>query len=229
MFGKIAVVIALHAPLAVQSATFVDIPFPQTVRDHAFSGGSLFITSGNALYRYNLSNCQLRTRFTADRPLVGVDSSPDGLRTAVAIAGLSNNQAELAYNDPYGSRDLMIWSYPADFGSGSYMPVFTTQEKLLVSGSYPGSGWVNLRSFDFNTGISTSVMSVRQDSMMMKAQNAPIVALVEANISSGPLRVMSPTGTLLASTSINWFTFEVAANPTGSRFVVPTTAHMYLR
>jgi len=69
----------------------------------------------------------------------------------------------------------------------------------------------------------TEFLPVRQDTMLAASANAQTTALVESNISSGPVhRLEAGAATVGASATTSWFVFEVAANSDASRVIEPT-------
>jgi WD40 repeat protein len=205
------------------AATYVDL-FITNAKDHAFNGDLLYVTSGTQLHRYDLSRCTHYPPLTLGQQLLGIEASPDGRYLAVANNGLANGNVRVFLFDIFGQRAPRVISYPAAFGeSGSYMVSWEGNSRLLISGTFSGSGWTPLRRLDVATGALTQVRSVRQDTMLAASANGQATALAESNISSGPVHVLDVgAGNVGASANTNWFVFEVAVNSNGSRLAVPT-------
>lgn len=214
------------------AATYVDLSITNA-KDHAFVGNTLYVTSGTQLHRYDLSTCSLASPLSLGQQLMGVEASPDGRYLAVANSGLADGNVRVFLFDAFGARTPRTLSYPAAFGEGgSYMVSWEGNASLLISGRYDGSGWTPLRRYDVASGTLTQIRSVRQDTMLAASRNYQTTALVESNISSGPVHLLDAGGSNVgASATTSWFVFEVAANSDGSRVIVPTYdgAYFYQR
>jgi hypothetical protein len=216
-------------PLAINAATYVDIPLTD-VRDHTFSAdGYLFATSGNRLVKYDLLDCVVHEQLVANRQLMGVDVSPDDQFIAVAASGLTKGKAGFYYKNRYGTRSFPQFTYtPAFYESGTYMPMWMKSNELLMTGMFAGSGWVPMRQFEPISGGSIQQISVRQNSMLA-GSDAGMTAIVESNISSGPLHAWhNKSQAVVATVNTAWFVYEVAVNPAGTRYVVPTYNGAYV-
>lgn len=207
----------------VDAATYIDLPL-SLVRDHAFtSDGYLIASSGNRLVQYDLLECTMNELMQADRQLMGVDVSADDEYLAVAASGLSNGKVGFYYKKRYGMRDYRHRTYtPVSLESGSFMPAWTPDNRLLITGMFAGSGWVPMR--EFNPADESLIVnaSVLQNSML-DATDSSLTGIAEYNISSGPLRAWhNKERRTVATVNTTWFVYEVAVNPKGSRYVVPT-------
>jgi hypothetical protein len=216
-------------PASIHAATYVDIPLT-SVRDHTFTAdGYLMVTSGNRLVEYDLLTCFSRDLLVADSQLMGVAVSSDDTFAAVAKQGLIDGKVQFHYKRRYGMRHYAPRAFtPYSLEGGTFMPSWTKNNKLLITGSFNGSGWVPLREFEpFNGELVTRAM-VTQNSMLAKTE-AGLTAIVESNISSGPLRAWdNKAHQILASVNTNWFVYEVAVNSRGTRYVVPTYNGAYV-
>lgn len=230
LINSIALACLGALPSLAMAATYIDIPLT-AVKDHAFDKhGFLYITSGNRLMVYDTQACELFERFVADEPLIGIDVSPDNSWFAVAAQGIENGQAKFYYTNRHYHRRFIAQYYPSvSLESGSYMPIWTAENQLFVTGTFSGSGWVPLREFSFSPKGFASVASVQQNSMLAYSHNSNIIAVAESNISSGPIRALdSSSGQFVASANLNWFVYEVAINRDGTRFIAPTYNGAYV-
>lgn len=226
MSFRTLIALAALAPLSATAVTYVDIPVTGA-RDHAFDpAGNLYITAGNRLLRYDIGDCTLFARGLGTS-LQGVDISGDGRYIAVADHGLLGGTAHVfLYDTQYltGTRAPARISYaPYSLESGSFMVAFSASNQLYISGRFAGSGWVPLRRYDPIATTMTTVRSVRQDTMLAMNREGNRLALVEADISSGPVRVLdAANGLQLGTANMNWFGFEVAIDGGGTRVVSPS-------
>src|SRR5581483_7085642 len=156
--------------------------------------------------------------------LYGIDISPDNKTLIVAdtsgIAGGSN----WVYVVDLPSGNVSQAMFPLAFGEGgTYAVAFGNDGAALISSTFQGSGWVPLRRYDPATSNVTVVANPRQNSMVSASGDGSIIAVAEANISSGPLdRYNVGTRTVTGSVGDGWFNYECAVNRNGSQFAVPT-------
>jgi hypothetical protein len=120
-------------------------------------------------------------------------------------------------------------SFAKAFGeSGTYMPSFSSNGKVLLSSNYAGSGWVPLRQYDPISGTTNVLGSIRQSSMLTASADRGTIGIAEANEISAPLdRYNVGTGTI-QQWSVDWFAFEMGVSRNGSQFAVPTYGGMYV-
>lgn len=220
---RAATLAALAVPGISGAVTYVDIPVP-SARDHAFDAdGNLYITAGNRLLRYDTQLCVLRaTALGAD--LQGIDVSPDGRYMAVADRGLIGGQAHVFIYDTFGSRTPRRIDYaPVSLESGSFMVAWSATNQLYISGTFAGSGWLPLRRFDLANNTMHTMNTVTRETMLATSHDRRWLAMAEAGISSGPIRVLDTiTNQYRASVNMNWYAFEVAIDGGGTRVVAPS-------
>jgi hypothetical protein len=216
-------------PLAIDAATYVDIALTN-VRDHTFtSDGYLMVTSGNRLVEYDLLTCSSKDLLVADAQLMGVAVSSDDVYAAVAKQGLIDGKVQFHYKRRYSMRHYAPRAFiPFSLEGGTFMPSWTSDNKLLITGTFNGSGWVPMREFEPFNGELVTRASVRQNSMLARTK-VDLTAIVESNISSGPLRAWdNKAHQMVASVNTGWFVYEVAVNSTGTAYVVPTYNGAYV-
>jgi uncharacterized repeat protein (TIGR01451 family) len=183
--------------------------------------GLLYITAGNQVLRYSLNGGTFLTPFAFGSSLMGIDLSPDGNTLAVADNASANGSNWVYLVDlPTGTNAQVMFPQAS---AGTYAVAFGSDGAVLISSRFSGSGWVPLWRYDPVTKTATTVANPRQDSMVSASGDGRIMAVVEANISSGPLdRYNVSSQTFSGTVDTGWFTFEGAANRDGTQFGVPT-------
>jgi uncharacterized repeat protein (TIGR01451 family) len=107
--------------------------------------------------------------------------------------------------------------------AGTWAVAFGYDGAVLITSSFQGSGWVPLRRYDPVTGSVTIVANPMNYSMVGSSGDGRTMAVVEANISSGPLdRYNVSSQTFSGTVNTGQFVFEGAANRDGTQFGVPT-------
>ncbi|HEV8293250.1 MAG TPA: hypothetical protein VGP94_15045 [Tepidisphaeraceae bacterium] len=194
-------------------------------RDYAFDKtGILYIsTTGGSVLRYNTLTNTYLSPFVIGGTLNGIDLAPDGLTLAVADTTTQGANNRIHLVNTVTGTDTPV-SFVRDFGeSGTYMVAWGSDGQLLVSGSFSGSGWVPLRRYNPGTGQTTTVASVRQDSMLTPSGDRNTIGIAESNSSAGPINDYNVLSKAYEGTvDTGWFTFEVAVDRDGDKFVVPT-------
>lgn len=211
------------ASAASSAAVYVDLPIADA-RDHAFVGDTLYVTADTRLHRYDLKRCTPLPPIALDSPPAGIDASANGRWIAVAGQGVSADKAHFYLIDRDDGGTPRKIEFPAAFyESGTYMVAWTAGDVLSITSSFAGSGWVPLRRYDPHTGAIDQVRGVRQDSMIAASGDGALLALAESNISSGPAFLWNPDAAQYAGgIDLYWFVFEIAADDTANRVVVPT-------
>lgn len=212
----------LFPGISVAGHTFLNVA---DRRDYAFSNdGILYIsTSGGSILRYDTRSASYLAPFTIGGTLNGLDLSPDGQTLAVADASTqgANNRIHLV-NTANGADNPVSFARQS-LESGTYMVAWGSDNQVLVTSSFSGSGWIPLRRYDPQTSNTAIIGSVRQSSMLTPSADRNTIGIAEANISSGPITDYDvPSHSLQGTVSTNWFTFEVAVDRDGDKFVVPT-------
>jgi WD40 repeat protein len=223
---ELAVVVGLASPAA---AGYTMLPIPGR-EDFVFDrSGILYITDGSSIDRYDTQSNSFLTSISVGGQLLGIDLSPDGQTVAVADTGRTGIDL---INTATGGVTPVNFT-PAFGEGGTYTVAWGSDGKLLVTSEFNGSGWVPLRQYDPNTNTTTTLASVRQDTMLTPSAIRNMIGLAQANQTGGPIGVYSVNAaTLVAQTSVSfWFTFAIAVNANGTQFVVPTYngAYVYSR
>jgi hypothetical protein len=196
--------------------------------DHVFDdNGLIYVTAGSTIVRYDLINRQLLSPFNIGGTLAGIDISPDGHTLAVADLDTYGFSSKLHLVDVQTGIDSTI-SFPlSSLESGTFMAVWGGDSRILVSSTFAGSGWVPLRRYDPSTGVTEVVGTINQDSMLSASADLTTIGLVEGNSSDGPVSAYSASsGSIVATTTTNRFLFELAVDPSGRQFAVPSYAGM---
>jgi dipeptidyl aminopeptidase/acylaminoacyl peptidase len=213
----------LHlAPHPTHAATILNVP---DRKDYAFdNNGILYIsTAGGNIIRYNTSTGSYLTPIGVGGTLNGIDLSPDGRTLAVADSSTQgvNNRVWLVSTATGAAASTSFVRQSAE--TGTNMVAWGSDNQLLVTSNFGGSGWVPLRRYNPQTNSTTTIGSVRQSSMLTPAANRNTIAIAESNISTGPITDYSVTSQSFQGTvNTGWFTFEVAVDRDGKTFVVPT-------
>ena len=120
--------------------------------------------------------------------------------------------------------------FPRAFGEGGAWTVaYASDHSLLIASRYEGSGWTPLRRYEPATAATTTLASIRQDSMLTSSGNTEVIAYAEHNISSGPIgKYDAPTAALITGPTTGWFGYEIGVSHDGTHFSVPTYGGTFL-
>jgi WD40 repeat protein len=193
--------------------------------DYAFDKqGILYVsTTGGVIQRYDTHSGTYLTPFNVGGSLAGIDLSPDGTMLAVADSSTQGSQNRILLVNTTSGAATPVSFIRESLESGTFMVAWGSDGQLLVDSNFAGSGWVPLRRYNPATNTTVTVASVRQTSMLTPSADRNTIAIAEANISSGPITDYDvPSQAYHGSVGTNWFTFEVAVNRDGSKYVVPT-------
>jgi hypothetical protein len=194
-------------------------------RDYTFgSNGVLYIStaSGN-IVRYNTALGTFMTPFVVGGSLNGIDLSPDGQTLAVADSSTqgANNRVQLVNVNTGLATPISFQRQSLE--TGTFMVAWGADSRLLVTSDFGGSGWVPLRQYNPQTSTVSTIASVRQSSMITPSADRQTIGIAESNISSGPITDYDvPSKSFQGTVNTGWFTFEVAVDRDGDKFVVPT-------
>jgi hypothetical protein len=216
-----------HAALST-GVTFLPIPGR---RDMAYDGAHhiLYVTAGASLVRYDVAAKQFLTPVTLGGTLQCIAISPDGRTLAVADAASTAANTWIHQYDIASGTDTLVNFTKASGESGTYSVAYGSDGKVLVTSGYAGSGWAPLRRYDPVAGTSTTIGNPRQNTMLSASGDRNTIAMVEANISSGPLnRYSVATGQVTQGAGTGWFVFEVGTSRDGSQYAVPTYNGTYV-
>ena len=220
-----AAVMALCASVAQADGTFIAAPNrTDMVIDTARQ--MIYIANGTEVLRYDLScDCE-STPIVLGGVLKGMDLSPDGNTLAVADESNDgvNTWVHLINLDTLVDNKV---TEPLAGDIGTFSVAYAFDGTLLTTSEYAGSGWVPLRKLDPATGTWTTLASVRQRTMLAASANRKIIGGAEANISDGEWDVYhADTGVIDHragyTNGTSAFNYEMATNPDGSQFLIPT-------
>ena len=157
-----------------------------------------------------------------------LDLDPAGCRLAIADRSAMTDGVwvldDLSRSDP---RHLPF--PPVQFGYGSFSVIWESPTTLLTTSLYAGSGWGDLRRTDVVSGEVETIGRPTENSMLAMSADRTRWAMVESNISSGPVHLFQAgADDALDSDGTGWFTYEVAIAPHGDVVVVPTYNGAYV-
>ena len=189
---------------------------------------TLYITSGGSVLRYQLTTATFLAPFTLGGNLGGLDLSPDGNKLAVADRQRTATDVRIHLVDLPTGQSQMV-SFPRGFGEGGTFTVaFANDGRLLITSTYEGSGWVQLRRYDPATGTSSVVASsVRHNTMLAASGDGSVVGFAESDTSDGPFgRYRTMDANLLRKSGYTdgtgWYNFEMGVNRNGTQYAIPT-------
>lgn len=214
--------VAIGAPIAVADP-YAIVPVNNRI-DHAIDrAGILYVTSGPDVVRFDLHQKQLLPAFHIGGHLSGIDLSPDSHTLAIADRDIYGGTNVVHVVSTETGADSPVSFALAFRESGTYTVVWTGPSQFLVSSVYAGSGWTPLRRYDLSTNTTQVVGNVRGSSLLAASADLTTVGVAEDNISSGPIdRYDVTSGGIVATINTNWYIFEVAVNPKGTQFFVPS-------
>jgi plastocyanin len=188
----------------------------------------VYITSGNQVLRYQLATDSFLTPFQLSGTLKGLDISPDGNTLIVADSSANSNVWVHVVNLTSGQSSQVF--FPASFyESGTFAVAFGGDGAALITSRFAGSGWVPLRRYDPVSGLTTTIGSVRHDSMVSSSGDGTTIFLAESDISSGPFsRYDVASRAFTRSGGDGWFNYECAVSRDASLFAVPTYGGTYI-
>ncbi|MDH5829256.1 Ig-like domain-containing protein [Luteimonas sp. M1R5S18] len=204
---------------------------------HDARRGVIYIANGSQVRRYQISTRTFLPALTlnANSRAMAIDISADGSTLAVADDSYSGDS-------PWsGSGNVWIfkinlttlaktrWLFPKEYGeSGTYSVAFASDNSVLVTSTFSGSGWIPLRRLAPD-GTYRQLADVRQNTMLRASGDRDTIALAEANISSGDWGLYDvPTGELVYGGGTGQFNFEIATDRLGGQFAIPTYGGTYI-
>lgn len=229
---------ALCASAAWADGTFIAAPNrTDMVIDTARQ--MIYVANGTQVLRYDLScDCQA-TPITLGGALKGMDLSPDGNTLAVADETNDGTYAwvHLVNLDTLSDNKVTVPLVSTDYGYleevGTFSVAYAYDGTLLTTSEYPGSGWVPMRKLDPATNTWTVLASVRQNTMLAPSASRKVIGFAESNTSDGSWGAYyADSGEIVRregyTDGTSAFNYEMATNPDGSQFAIPTYRGAYV-
>ncbi|MHB9045175.1 MAG: hypothetical protein ACYC35_04470 [Pirellulales bacterium] len=190
---------------------------------HDLTSDVLFITNGPQILRYHLASGSFMSPIEIPGSFLrGIDLSPDG-RTLAVTDGYTVGTENRIHVIDTGSLAVREVSFTREsLESGTFVPAFTSNNEVLITSSFAGSGWVPLRKVTLGPDTAVKLRSVRQSTMLTPSADLSTIAFAEANISSGSFGRYSVADGGFAGSGTGWFAFEIGVNRDGSQFAVPS-------
>src|SRR6266481_4305936 len=188
----------------------------------------VYITSGSTVLRYQLATDSFLAPFQLSGNLMGLDISPDGNTLIVADYSATSNVWVHVVNLTSGQSSQVF--FPAAFyESGTFAVAFGGDGAALITSRFAGSGWVPLRRYDPVSGLTTTIASIRHDSMVSSSGDGTTIIIAESDISNGPFsRYDVAQRAITRSGGDGWFNYECAASRDASLFAVPTYGSTFI-
>lgn len=193
----------------------------------------LYITAGTSLLRYHVDGGRFAAPMVLGGSLKGIDLAPDA--SFVAIADDSNNGSSdwIHILDTTTNATKKLTLPLAYSESGTWSVVIGYDNSILSTSTFSGSGWVPFRRIDLVTSGINVIAQVRQWSMLSTNAQRNVVGIAEADISDGEFnRYVFSTGVYNHRSGYTdgtaWFNYEIAVNPTGDQFAIPTYGGTFL-
>lgn len=201
-----------------------------TRNDFAFDyTGTLYITSGSNLIRFNTNTKSYLPPFALQGMLNGIDLSPDGTTLAVTdlITQPGTNRIFLVN---VSTGQYSIKSFPLAFGEGgTFQVAWGADQRLLITSRYNGSGSTPLRRYDPASDTVTVLQNVQTNTMLASSADRTIIGLAIGNINSGPVAAYNVSaGSIAAFFNVNESLYDLTVNSNGTRFAVPRNGHAWL-
>lgn len=187
----------------------------------------IYITNGGSVLRYNTTNNTFLTPFVLGGNLGGIDLSPDGNTLAVADRTRSDTQVWIHLIDLQTEAGQKVYFPKAFSEGGTFTVAFGNDGTLFISSTYDGSGTVPFRRYFPQTGTTSTLGSITQNSMLTPSGNAEIIGFEESNSSDGPFgRFRISDNNLLRkngyTNGTSWFNYEIGVNANGTQYAIPT-------
>jgi len=237
--GPVRLLLAVAFVCALQlraeaAGTFISAPDRV---DMVYDSGrdTVYVTSGASVLRYHVGTNTFLSPFDLGGSLAGLDLSPDGNTLVVAdrTRNASNTWVHVVNLDTGTSSKVLFPRYSLE--GGTFTVAYTSDNHVLITSTFEGSGWVPLRRLNPATGawsdlrsrFTTGFGEVRQDTMLAASGDRSVVGFAESNSSDGPVgRYRVSDSTVVQKTGYtdgtSWFNYEIGTNKNGTQFAVPT-------
>jgi len=190
--------------------------------DMVYDGGRdiMYITSGSSILRYDVGSNVFLTPLVLGTGLSlwGIDLSFDG---NTLVAADHSGGTSIYVVDLLNGTNGQVVLPPSGLGdAGTYSVAFGNDNAALITGDYPGSGWVSLRRYDANAKTNSSVGSLFNRSLAAASGNGNVIGIIEGALSSGTLYKYSVAiQAITNSVSNGWFCWIApGVNRDGSQF-----------
>jgi hypothetical protein len=196
---------------------------------------TVYITSGASVLRYQIGTNSFLTPFTLGGNLAGLDLSPDGNTLVVAdrTRDASNIWVHVVDLRTGASSKVNFPRYSLE--GGTFTVAYGSDNHVLITSMFEGSGWIPLRRLNPATGAWTTLNNLladsngtlSQDTMLAASGDRSVVGFAEGNISDGRWGSYNVTGGTLAhrtwyENGTSWFNYEIGVNRNGTQYAIPT-------
>ena len=150
--------------------------------------------------------------------LWGIDLSSDG---NTLVAADHSGGTSIYVVDLLHGTNWQVVLPPSGLGdAGTYSVAFGNDNAALITGDYPGSGWVSLRRYDANAKTNSSVGSMFNRSLVAASGNGNVIGIIEGALSSGTLYKYSVAARVITnSVGTGWFCWIApGVNRDGTQF-----------
>ncbi|MCC6235438.1 MAG: PQQ-binding-like beta-propeller repeat protein [Verrucomicrobiales bacterium] len=212
-------VLALHA---APVGHFISAPDRRDLV-HDAQRGMVYISSGDAVLRFDLATRSFLAPWVLGGHLQGIDLSPDGQRLAVADA-VSMSGSNWVHHIDLVAHQISRTSFAQEPNeAGTFSVAYGADHSLWISSSFNGSGTTPLRRLDPETRAVENVREVRGNTMLMANVSRRFLGFMEPDNSLGPMgriEIASPPRFLNGEAHIS--TSEIAISRDGSQLLVPS-------
>lgn len=167
------------------------------------------------LSAYDLDSGAKLSAWAVGKQLGGMSLTTDGRHAVVTERTPTSSVV-----DQYGRTSYTFGVYSVNLTNGethvyTYSPSYSydyafydaavlSNGKVLLTGSFQGSGWVTPQTLDLTTGTFTALGgSYRQDSILSSSQGGAKILLAESNISNAPVSLLTVGTSGLTKTASN--------------------------
>jgi DNA-binding beta-propeller fold protein YncE len=210
---------ALAAPVFIPAANRVGM-----VADPVRNVVYVPTTDGNVL-RYSLASQSFLTPFALGGSLQGIDISPDGNTLVVADSsyGASSNWINAVDLTTGNSRKIQLpFSVPGE--AGTYSVAFASNNSVLVTSQYNGSGWLPIQKVDLTSGAAVNLTTEPSGTKLGVSPDHSVIAFAPQNSApASPGRYRVADGNIARATqTIPEYQWEIDAARNGRQYAVPT-------
>lgn len=233
LFAMCVLWLGMHAVPAFAEGVFIAAP-NRVDMVYDDKRDLVYISSGTQVLRYQVATASFLQPIELGGDLSGIDLSPDG--KTLAVADRSSNGSQLWVNavrldDLHVSKLVAEKAYELE--SGTWAVSFAFDGSLYATSRFSGSGWVQMRRFDVDTGAVVLLAQITQDTMLASSGDGKTIAFAEANISDGRWGLVDvPTGGIVRrqgyEDGTSWFNYEISADALGGQFAIPTYGGTYI-